>query len=411
MDKESNHLFNQPFDSLDDFADAISERLHCPVTIEDSNHHLLAYSSHEDETDAARISTIIGRRVPERVINRFWKDGVIPTLNKSDDPLVIPTISDIGLGNRVAISIRKNEEVLGYIWVLEVGRSLTEQDLADLKLAAIKARNQLLQLNLQTKRRERNDQELLWQMMTGDVADHNTVAGHLKRLGLKKDQAIAIIVFSFESMTQAQYKQLAYAAKTAQRMEILIQTLDENELILLVSPKSVVDFDQEAREFIATFSGQLKERFDLCMTASGCSYPKEQYDDVKSSFEEASTVIRLKQLFKRELHESIFYHELGVFRYIDILKRSSDTKKLAANHVIQKLQAYDRENRTNLLETLEAVLDKEDNMSEAAKLLHCHVNTLNYRLKRIKEITMVDLKDPVQKIGIYLDMKLFHNMK
>ncbi|WP_353625757.1 hypothetical protein [Bacillus sp. JCM 19041] len=118
MGNETNRLFNQPFDSLDDFADAISERLHCPVTIEDSNHHLLAYSSHEDETDAARISTIIGRRVPERVINRFWKDGVIPTLNKSDEPLVIPTISDIGLGNRVAISIRKNEEVLGYIGFL-----------------------------------------------------------------------------------------------------------------------------------------------------------------------------------------------------------------------------------------------------------------------------------------------------
>lgn len=41
MGNETNRLFNQPFDSLDDFADAISERLHCPVTIEDSNHHYL----------------------------------------------------------------------------------------------------------------------------------------------------------------------------------------------------------------------------------------------------------------------------------------------------------------------------------------------------------------------------------
>ncbi|MBM7840732.1 DNA-binding PucR family transcriptional regulator [Alkalihalobacillus xiaoxiensis] len=411
MTNVPTHLFNQPFDSLDDFADAISEHLHCPVTIEDSNHQLLAYSSHEDETDAARISTIIGRRVPERVINRFWKDGVIPTLNKSDEPLVIPTINEIGLGNRVAISIRKNEEVLGYIWVLEVGRSLTNQDLADLKIAALKARNQLLQLNLQTKRKERNDQELLWQMMTGDVSDQTSIKSHLQRLGLKHNHALAIMVFSFESITKAQYRQLTYATKTLQRIDILIQTLDENEFILLVSPNSVTDFDMEAREFIHTFSEQVKERFQLSILAAGCSYPKESFDDVKTSYKEARTVIQLKQLFKRELHKSFFYHELGVFRYIDILKRSNETKELATNHAIQKLQAYDQEHRANLLETLEAVLDREDNMAEAAKLLHCHVNTLNYRLKRIKEITLIDIKDPVQKIGIYLDMKLFRNGK
>ncbi|GIQ62769.1 hypothetical protein PACILC2_13370 [Paenibacillus cisolokensis] len=58
--------FDRGFDSLDTLAEAIYGALRCPVTIEDANHRLLAYSSHEDMTDPARISTIMGRKVPQK---------------------------------------------------------------------------------------------------------------------------------------------------------------------------------------------------------------------------------------------------------------------------------------------------------------------------------------------------------
>ena len=51
--------FHRPFDTLESLADTISEVLNSPVTIEDANHHVLAYSSHHPETDPARIATIV----------------------------------------------------------------------------------------------------------------------------------------------------------------------------------------------------------------------------------------------------------------------------------------------------------------------------------------------------------------
>ncbi|WP_099305217.1 PucR family transcriptional regulator [Bacillus sp. Marseille-P3800] len=407
MSNEIYKLFNQSFDSLEAFADTISEHLKCPVTIEDANHHLLAYSSHDDETDQARVSTIIGRRVPERVINRFWKDGVIPKLNHSDEPLVIPTIDEIGLRNRVAISIRKNEEVLGYIWVVDVNGTLTTEHLDLLKLAAQKARNQLLQLNLQNKKKERNEQEFLWQMITGDVVDHDSIEKELIRIGLKKGQPVAILVFSFKQMSKELYNQLTYISKTTQKMKILIHTLDENHWITLVAPKNSTTFIEETEQFIQSFREQIKERFETKVEAVGCGYPKETFPIINESYNEANAVLRLKKLFPRELETVHFYHELGAFRYIDLLKRTPELQKLTSNPALEKLAAYDQENQTNLMETLETVLDYEDRLTEAAKKLHCHINTLNYRLKRIKEITMIDIKDPVQKIGLYFDIKLF----
>ncbi|MBJ8056481.1 PucR family transcriptional regulator, partial [Bacillus cereus] len=89
----------------------------------------LAYSTHNDFTDPARTSTIISRRVPEKVINRLWKDGIIPTLLKTDEPLRVPQIAEVGLSSRVAISIWKDKEVLGFIWAIESTQPFSDEEM------------------------------------------------------------------------------------------------------------------------------------------------------------------------------------------------------------------------------------------------------------------------------------------
>ena len=58
------------------------------------------------------------------------------------------------------------------------------------------------------------------------------------------------------------------------------------------------------------------------------------------------------------------------------------------------------------METLEVYLNKDCNIHEASKALNVHTNTLNYRLKRISEIGEINLKDPNEKITLFLDIKL-----
>ena len=65
--------FKYSLDRLEDVADQISDVLNCPITIEDTHHRLLAYSTHNDFTDPARTSTIISRRVPEKSLIGFGK--------------------------------------------------------------------------------------------------------------------------------------------------------------------------------------------------------------------------------------------------------------------------------------------------------------------------------------------------
>jgi DNA-binding PucR family transcriptional regulator len=59
-----------------------------------------------------------------------------------------------------------------------------------------------------------------------------------------------------------------------------------------------------------------------------------------------------------------------------------------------------------MVETLERFIEADSNVNTASKVLNIHVNTLNYRLKRISQIAEIDLKNVNQKFTIYLDIKL-----
>ena len=76
MTKPIKDPFKENFDTLEEFADRISEVLNCPITIEDANHRLLAYSTHDERTDQARIATIIGRKFRKKSSTTYGKKAL-----------------------------------------------------------------------------------------------------------------------------------------------------------------------------------------------------------------------------------------------------------------------------------------------------------------------------------------------
>jgi DNA-binding PucR family transcriptional regulator len=399
--------FKYPFDRLEDIADRISEVLQCPITIEDVNHRLLAYSMHDDCTDPARISTIISRRVPEKVINSLWKDGTIPTLLKTEEPVRVKQHDDIGLGNRVAISIWKNKEVLGFIWALEIHKTLSDEDLDLLKKAAKAVRNILLKLQVRKTKKEERSQEFFWKLLTGHVTSQEEIIDSFHELSLTPPSQYSIIILKFdEEVTETMEKQLTYLLQTTQQVQVLLYTLDFNELIIMVSPKH--DTEQpmkDLKHFLNNFCIQLKDRYNIHHIKPSIGGLYFNILQVEKSYKEAQSVLSMKEKFPEETRDIYTYAELGIYQYLDLLieKRQQDG---LTNYSLKKLKEYDLAHHTNLVETLETYIEKDSNINEAAKALNIHINTLNYRLKRIAQIAEIDLKNPNEKITIYLDMKI-----
>ena len=85
------------------------------------------------------------------------------------------------------------------------------------------------------------------------------------------------------------------------------------------------------------------------------------------------------------------YEELGPYKYL--LRMSLETGvRDASRDAVARLAEYDSERSTSLLRTLEEFLRRRGNISATADALYVHPNTLRQRLRRIAELTGVDLR-------------------
>jgi DNA-binding PucR family transcriptional regulator len=402
----SNDPFKANFDSLEEFADHISELLQCPITIEDANHRLIAYSAHDDYTDPARTATIISRRVPEKVINSLWKQGVIQTLLSSKEPVRVETISDVGLGNRVAVSIWKNNEVIGFIWALETDRILSKDDMELLKQAAKAAKNKVLQLYMRKNKKEERVQEFFWKLLTGHITANEEIKENFAMMQIPTAPLFSVLIFRFANeITKEMEKQISYILQTTQQIQVLLHTIDRHDFILLAAPKSTAHPIHEFNKFMISFATKMNERFHVNSIKSSFGGVYETYEHIEKSYKEALAVLAMKEKFPTETAAIYSYQQLGIYQFFDLLLEKKRQGELI-NSSLRKLQAYDEKHHTNLVETFEVFFDHDSNVNETAKALNIHTNTLSYRLKRIAEIGEIDLTDINQKLKLYIDIKL-----
>ncbi|OMP66902.1 PucR family transcriptional regulator [Domibacillus epiphyticus] len=402
MSNAGNHYFNLEYESIEMLADRISEALHCPITIEDANHQIIAYSRHEGEIDPVRIATIMRRRVPEHVINSLWKSGAIPKLFESDEPVIIPAIDQVALGERVAISVRKQDKVIGFIWA-QSKAIFTDEQMSILKEAARAVKHQLLQHEKQKRAAEESHQEFFWKLLTGHFNGKNEIDQANRVYGLPLSGDLITVIFDFgRTIDQTLERQIDYLVETLQQVSCITRTYDGEHLILLIrfSEKSETDV---LDDYVNDFIKKTTERLQVRPIGAGGSAVNNPLD-VKRSYQEALYVLRMKRLFPT-VHIPSCYEKLGIFQAIEEFRA---VRKGKQNKTVEKLKEYDHIHNANMLETIYTFLAFDGNMNEAAAVLHVHPNTLAYRLKRISEISGLNLKDMNDKTLLYIDLLIMH---
>ncbi|MFW6640765.1 PucR family transcriptional regulator [Nocardiopsis algeriensis] len=70
------------------------------------------------------------------------------------------------------------------------------------------------------------------------------------------------------------------------------------------------------------------------------------------------------------------------------------------------LLEYDRDHRSELVETLERFLEHSGSWQRCAAAMHVHVNTLRYRIGRVEELTGRDLSTLEHRVDLFLALKL-----
>jgi PucR-like helix-turn-helix protein len=120
-------------DDLQDLVDEVSTLLHAPATLEDREFTLLAFCAHEQDPtddptsggtmDAVRARSILRRGSTAEVRRRFEEFGI----TRAAAPVRIPADPAAGILTRLCLPVRSGDQLHGYLWLLDEGRT----DVAD----------------------------------------------------------------------------------------------------------------------------------------------------------------------------------------------------------------------------------------------------------------------------------------
>jgi DNA-binding PucR family transcriptional regulator len=118
----------------------------------------------------------------------------------------------------------------------------------------------------------------------------------------------------------------------------------------------------------------------------------EQALEVGAQRPEASRVVHI---------EDVHAHAV----LLELLEIAVDRPALAHGKV-EALAAHDREHGTDYCETLRVYLDRWGDVTSAARRLGVHANTMRYRVRRLVEVSGIDLDDPDERFVTELQLRV-----
>ncbi|PRY44696.1 helix-turn-helix domain-containing protein [Umezawaea tangerina] len=408
---QAESLGGLPAGDLFAVANAIASLLDAPITIEDRNSRILAFSGRQDEADPSRVETILGRQVPERLSRILRERGVFRELFRGDRPVTIGPIPD-GKGGftlpRVAIAVRAGDEVLGSIWAAVPGRLSAE------RTEALRESAKLVALHLLRFRAGADVQRRVRADLLSSALEGGAGAGEaLERLGLagrsllvlgvalddrdRDDSDSAAVVHDRQRLGDAFALHLA-----AIHPRSAAAAIGDVVYGLLPLTGAADKAGSRAERTLQDFLDRVGDRLPavaavgpVALSLSGVAHSRSCVDRVLRVLREGPAHRRIGSL--DELQGEALVVEL---RDLAAARGDEPTGALA------RLIDYDRRHHGCLVETLRAWLDSFGDVVAAAESVFVHQNTFRYRLRRVAEVGGVDLGDPDQRFAAMLQLRV-----
>lgn len=391
-------------------ANAIYAEFAAPVTIEDRFSALVAWSAGQERSDAERIDTILGRAVDQETLLGQRQRGEFERLHAAEEPIYMPALIPDHLA-RVAVAVRAGTEVLGYIWAATSAPFTPEQTARFAEFApSVALRLAALRTESNYARKQRGD-------LTAAVLSGS--AGHAEASRLRLGAGPYCVIAAAPRLPEASERTAASDAATVADLQRFAETLDY--YLTAVHPSSsfvvgtgavyaivgwsastgdpVAETARLAQGFlsrtpltkhcIVAVSGpaetlgelaQLRAQADVSLRA--LRHPADRGPAVRT-VDEAALAVML-------LHLSDAVDELGLPLLSGPLAR---------------LRAHEGEDGL-LTASLTAYLDAAGSVDAAAQALHVHPNTLRYRLRRIREISGLELSDADSLLLAHLQLRV-----
>lgn len=160
-----------------------------------------------------------------------------------------------------------------------------------------------------------------------------------------------------------------------------------------------IDSEDYLENIINNLHNYLKDYEERFKISLGVANPYSGIKNIEKLYNEAYLAV----LFSNQ--DTIFFNTLDTIKLLYPLKEDKEIQNYY-DRTIKKLERYDEEHGTNLVETLEIYLKYNFKKTIVSNKLFIHVETLRYRLNRIEEITGYSLDNSEGLFALQMGIKL-----
>lgn len=259
-----------------------------------------------------------------------------------------------------------------------------------------------MQLIHDEQQRELSENDLIYSFLTQEHADEKETLKAMLRCGLDYTQKYHCLIVALDNLQeggglipQANLFQvnadlariLAYWAKEKDAQAKVIATSDD--VIVLLPVRKARLPRREVQGIVGEIMDVVRKELINYSVSIGISSTVNELAHSQASYAEAVKALKIGTRVSGR-GSVTFFEDLGIFRVLFELGDPARLEELCRNSVGQ-LIGYDRNNNTEFFRTLEVFCRENFNLKETARQLNLHYNSLQYRLKKISEITGLDL--------------------
>jgi sugar diacid utilization regulator len=367
-----------------------------PIIVSDKSWKALAIASDVKETDdIAWNEFLTNGALSLEIVSANIKEKLTDRIEQSESPFLCKeaNMKYPRLFCRVSVGARP----VATVAVIEYNRPFIERDFLMLSMLSNAISAEMQKNKFLHYTRGLLYEEFIVDLIEGRIKNSSIIEEKVKSLNLGLKKFIHVITVDIKEFDVA-YFSIPYMRDYLEKMISGCKALIYNDKITMVS-----SYNSE-RELFESDASRLREFLKDYKLHAGLSRPFSKLEELKDHYDQSLEALNLGAHIDSDA--TIYaYDDYAIYHIAKVCAENADLRQFC-HPKLESLMEYDAEHKTSFTDSLYTYLKHSRNITNTAKALHLHRNSMIYHLKRIEEILNFSLNDNEMLLHIELSFRM-----
>lgn len=298
-------------------------------------------------------------------------------------------------------------------------------DLDDIAIenAVTALRQEMFRQNSIEELEEKFQNDIMNHILSGKLHSRQEIERDIKLLGIPMEASYRVLILKlwnketgeFEKLNEKlQYFSVLRDAVVKEFREVRIRNdVDKVTVIQQIEKgQKQEEYRKELKCTVERIQKRIFEKNSRLVVRVGVGKEVEGVLNISDSYKEAGDSLEfigiLGEQSDNQASSVMFFADMGIFKLLCKLDTAEELSEYIPES-LEKLFHYKKQQRGDLILTLNTYLDRNQNLTKTAQELFIHYKTAAYRIDRIVEITGIDFDNPSEVLAVRIGL-IVHRM-